>query len=259
MIRVRQRNVWWIGILSALTLLAVIAGAAVAPVLVLLLAAAAGASFLRLNAPNTLVEAVTQRVPTAVTGRQSQSAREAVSRASTRGYVPTPQLSLGDIGLIATSRGEDGIEMRRTKSISKDDEGVRPFIVLHVDPSEADRNVKLRFEMIDQNGRGLYIHEMNTYLRDGELNILPDTHLPLMSNGQIEGSGGWDLRVYMDNDLIAIHNFTLEPSDAERARRLGGSARPRRYIMEESSEEESEDIPLTLEDLLREQKRSSGR
>lgn len=255
MIRFRQRNVWWLAILGILTAITLIAGAPVAPLLILLLAGAVAASFLRFNTRNTLVEAVQQRVPT---GRQSTQAREAVSRASTRGYVPMPQLTLIDLGLIASVRGEEGMEMRRTRSISKDDEGVRPFLVLNVDPSEADRNARLRFEMIDQNGRELYIHEMNAYLRDGELNILPDHHLPLLNNPQVEGAGDWDLRVYMDSELIAIHTFALTPSDDERARRLGGNARPRRYIMEESEDEDSEEIPLTLEDLLREQKRRSG-
>jgi hypothetical protein len=98
---------------------------------------------------------------------------------------------------------------------------------------------------------------MSVYLRDGELNILADHHLPLRNNGQVEGSGEWDLRVFLDNDLVGIHSFTLTPSDDERVRRLGGgAARPRRYVMPQAAEAdaENEEVPLTLEDLLRNQK-----
>jgi hypothetical protein len=279
MIRFRQRNMWWLAIMGLLVGLAVLFGSPLSPLIPVLLigmlGAAAAASFMRLRPSSSALRDAAQRVPAAAGGgRQSAPAREAVSRAMTRGYEPSAELALMDLGLIAVSRGEDGMEMRRTRSISKDDEGVRPFLVLNVAPSEADRSVKLRFEMIDQNGRELYIHEMNCYLRDGEVNILPDHHLPLMNNGQVEGAGDWDLRVYLDHQLVAIHNFALTPSDDERARRLGGNARPRRYIMEEGESvrqgagsrrledraDPEADIPLTLEDLLRDQKnqRSAG-
>ncbi|MBC8171395.1 MAG: hypothetical protein H7X77_06970 [Anaerolineae bacterium] len=264
MIRFRQQNIWWLGILSVLTLVAIVAGvptsanSPVIPLLITMVAAAAAASFLRLDnlRRSNLTGAMQQRIPTPTGVKVSSQAKEAINRASVRGYQPISQLALTDVGLIASSRGEEGLEMRRTRSISKDDEGVRPFIVLNVAASEADRNAKLRFEMIDQSGQDLYIHEMNVYLRDGELNILADHHLPLMMNQQIEGSGEWDMRVFLDGELIAIHSLTLTPSHEERERRLGGDARPRRYVMPEAEvDDESEAIPLTLEDLMRNQKK----
>lgn len=269
MIRFRQQNIWWLGIITVLTMVAVVAGvpmvdgAPVMPLLIMMVAAAAAASFLRLDnlRSSNLSAAVQQRIPVPAGVKVSPQAKEAVNRAAVRGYQPISELALTDVGLIASTRGEDGLEMRRTRSISKDDEGVRPFIQLNVAPSEADRNAKLRFEMVDQNGRDLYIHEMNVYLRDGELNILADHHLPLMTNRQIEGNGEWDLRVFLDSELIAMHSFTLTPSHEERERRLGGDVRPRRYVMPEAEAEddESEAIPLTLEDLLRNQKKQQGR
>jgi hypothetical protein len=174
-----------------------------------------------------------------------------------------------DIGLIALEREDQGATLRRTQSISKDDDGVRPYLVLNIDPAEADRSAKLRFEIIDQNGKEVYVYEMNLFLRDGELNILPDHHLPLRSNPQIVGTGQWDLRVYLDRTMLGVHTFSLTPSSAERAERLSGrSERPRRFVMPEAQDEDSEvwsssssassssredRPPQTLEELLRRQ------
>lgn len=285
MFQIRRQNVIWLGVLAGLTALAIVAGAAVAPLLVLMLAAAAGVALLRpanvltRNLGDAARQQVTQRVTTAPGSRVSNQAREAVSRAGSRGYIPDPHLNLLDIGLIATAEGDEGMEMRRTRTISTDDDGVRPFVVLQVAPAAADRTAKLRFEMIDQSGNPLYVHEMSIYLRDGELNILPDQHLPLMRNPQVEGAGEWDLRVFLDGELVAMHGFNLTLSDAERANRLSGRGTARRYIMsdaERSSAERGEgearpvrrprppvdddsSAPVTLEDLLRDQKNQARR
>ena len=187
--------------------------------------------------------------------RMSPQAREAVERARRRGSStleggPT----LMDIGLISSHSGSEGMVMRRSRTISKDDDGVRPFITLHVPPEEADRTALVRFEMLDPNGVGQYIHEMKAYLRDGEMNILTDHHLPLASSERALNPGDWDLRVQVDGVLVGALAFTVTPSIRDRQRQFStaedGEINQRLRV-------EEEEIPLSLEQLLREQSRSN--
>src|SRR5690606_4120924 len=115
----------------------------------------------------------------------------------------------------------EGMVMRRTRSISKDDDGVRPYATLHVGPSAADTTSIIRFEMIDHNGEQQYIHEMKTYLRDGQMNILADHQLPLARNERLSGAGDGDLRIYVDGVLLGALSFTVAPSVRERNRQIG--------------------------------------
>ena len=71
--------------------------------------------------------------------RMSSEAREAVERARRRGGYFDDGLTLLDIGLITSQSNREGMVMRRTRNVSLDDDGVRPFITLHVQPAEADQ------------------------------------------------------------------------------------------------------------------------
>lgn len=261
MIRYKQRHTLWLVILTTMMVLAM-AGVSTFPGLQALLAgglaAVWAASFLNFESARTaaLIETIQQHTPI-VRGKMSPQAREAVNRATQRGSTFSSELSMIDVGLIVTSTGEDGAVMRRGRNISKDDDNVRPFITLQVAPSEADRSAKVRFEMIDQSGNEQYIHEMNVYLRDGEVNILADHHLRLMGNPRIEGIGDWDMRIFLDGKLMGIHSLTLAPSAEERRSRLSGDSRSRHYVIPEA--EEDEEVPLSLEDLLRDQDQNRNR
>jgi len=159
----------------------------------------------------------------------------------------------------------DGLAMRRTRNISKDDDGVRPFITLYVHPEEAERQAVIRYEMYNQLGEEQYVHEMKTYLREGELNLLADHHLPLSGNRGIDGSGDWDLRVYVDGNLIGMHNLMLSPSVNERRRRLSGEEQfgeeliQRRNNLKDMVIVDEVEQPETtqLKDLLQQQQSSS--
>jgi hypothetical protein len=83
-------------------------------------------------------------------------------------------------------------------------------------------------------------------LRDGEMNILADHHLPLTGNEQIAGAGDWDLRVYINGTLIGAHAFNLAPSINERLGRYEREEVERPRLR--SSEDEA---PMSLEELLR--------
>jgi hypothetical protein len=257
MIRLKRRNMAWLTIIAILTGIAVLSATVAPEVEVALLgifALSALASFIEFSRQGLGLLDVLQRAPSRM--RASPQAREASERARRRGGYVDPGLALVDVGLIVLQSGHDGMVMRRARSISKDDDGARPFLVLNVAPEDADRNATIRFEIIDQHGKEQFVHEMKSYLRDGEMNVLADHHLPMGGNDQIAGSGDWDLRVTIDGNLVALHNFTLAPSYSERRRRITPDEE---YATSETQDfiEAEEELPLSLEELLRDQQRSS--
>lgn len=255
MIRYNRRNTIWLGALSLLMLLVLLSGNVAGEVQAFftgLFLLAVVATFIDFSAlkPGSLMQSIQQRSPLS---RMSPEAREAIARASARPGYYAPDIQMADIGLIALQSG-DGMVMRRARSISKDDDGVRPFVTLNVPSSEAERHANILFEIIDQNGDEQYVYEMRVYLRDGEVNILADTQLPLAGNDHIAGMGDWDLRVSVDGSLVGIHSFGLTASQDTRIRRLGGRAQ-QRYVTHSEPEAAEEPGPMTLEELLRKQDR----
>jgi hypothetical protein len=179
----------------------------------------------------------------------SAAAKEATVLARRQGSFTNPDLTLMDIGLIATRTDERGIDMRRSRDLSLDDEGVRPYITLNTQGDATERRALIRFEMVDSNGKVRYVHEMRPYLRYGEADILPDHHLPLSEN-DLAQSGDWDLRVTIDGAVVAILPFSVAPSLEARYERLqriqNGSTGKHLNI-------DVQDGPQSLEDLLRQQ------
>lgn len=276
MINFKRRNTVWLVALSILMMVVLIsdnispdAQALLFGVFVLALVG----SFIDISAltdREQIMQALQQRSPL-TRSRMSPQAKEAVDRASSRAGYRESDVDLVDIGLIASQSGRDGMSMRRTRSISKDDDGVRPFLTIMVAPEEADRQALIRYEIIDQHGKEQYIHEMKVYLRDGEMNILSDHHLPLRGNEKIAGMGDWDLRVFVDNALVGIHNFALTASGEQRRQRLSGNNQyfvtgdtgdARSYdtpdLTDDDNDPDEQEIPLSLEELLRNQNNRSG-
>jgi len=247
-------------------LLAAPVSAAVQISLLGVFAVAVISSFSELGPDRETLLDVLHRAP--VRRRITPQAREAAERAASRaGYFNRSGIVLLDIGLIAMQTGVDGLAMRRTRNISKDDDGVRPFITLFVDNEEADRQALVRYEIYNHLGEEQFVHEMKTYLREGELELLAEHQLPLAGNSSIDGSGDWDLRVYVDNNLIGMHDLMLAPSVNERRRRLSGEAEYKEslssrghnlqdaVIVEEAEEPET----MQLKDLLQQPRPSSRR
>ncbi len=222
MIRLKRRNTAWLILMAmiiGLALLAAPVSAAVQLSLIGALAVAVIASLIELGPERETLLQVLHRAP--VRRRITPQAREAAERAAARaGYFNRSGIVMLDIGLIAMQSGAEGMAMRRTRNISKDDDGARPFITLFVLPEEAERQALIRYEIYNHLGEEQYVHEMKTYLREGELSLLADHHLPLAGNRGVDGNGDWDLRVYVDNSLIGMHNLMLAPSVTERRRRL---------------------------------------
>jgi hypothetical protein len=245
--RFRPQNTLWLAALAALTAsAAVLTGptAAVAALIALLLVAMA-ASLIEFQ-PRQLRNSIP--VSPLAARRMSPQAREAAERARRRSTFTAPGLTLLDVGLISLQSSFDGMVMRRSRSISLDDKGVRPYITIHVMPDQAERNAIIRFEIVDHNGDTQYIHEMKTYLRDGEMNILADHQLPLSGNERLAGAGDWDLRVSVDGSLMGMFSFTATPSIAARSRQFEQEAERARYRLEDDAGDSS---PVSLDELLR--------
>jgi hypothetical protein len=223
MIRIRRKNTAWLTVMGLVIALALLAGVVTPPVQLTLIAVfllATIGSMVEVGTERQSILSTLRRTP--IRQRMSPQAREAVERARNLGGYLSSGLTMLDMGVIAAQSSYEGMAMRRTRAVSKDDDGVRPFITLSIDPEDADRNAVVRFEILDQYGEQVYVHEMKAFLRDGELSIMADHHLPLAGNNAITGTGDWDLRVFIDGNLAAVHNFTMSPSINERSRRLAG-------------------------------------
>jgi hypothetical protein len=247
--RIRRRNTAWLAIIGVLTAIVVLSGVATPLVtisLVGLFLLAAAASMIEIR-PQRIFNNVSQSPLTLM--RMSAQAREAVERARRRTNYSPAGLTLLDVGLISLQSSSEGMVMRRSRTISLDDDGVRPYITLHIQPDAADRNSVIRYEILDHNGQVQYVHEMKTYLRDGEMNLLADHHLPLLGNERLVGGGEWDLRVSIDGTLVGLLSFTATPSIEARERYMRGTAGAASRL----EDVEQEDAPVSLEDLLRSQ------
>jgi hypothetical protein len=243
-----------LGIIGGLIGVGVLSGAAPPPVSALLITVfvAAAAALLLDIQPEQLLS----RSRSSLTAmRMSAEAREAVERARRRGGGYREALTLLDVGLIRLQTEQDGMAMARTRSVSLDDDGVRPYITLHVDPQEADRTAIIRFEIIDHNGEFLFIHEMRVFLRDGEMNIVADHQLPLRDNPRIKSAGEWDMRVSVDGVLIGALGFTVTPSLRDRMRRFSAEAEAPASRQTRLADPIDDDAPMSLEELLRSQQR----
>ncbi len=258
--RFKQRNLIWLGVMGALTGIAVFSPN-VPPAMDMILMGSFGAaaivSLVDVN-PRDLLRRLDERTPIPLTSnrRMSPDAREAADRAASRGGALDPDLELLDIGLIALQSSRAGMSMQRSRSVSLDDDGLRPYITLKVDPVEADRHARVRFEVIDGAGNTVYIHEMKTYLRDGELNILPDHQMALDPEDDSIVTGDCDLRVYIDGELSGVLGFTLAPSVQNRFRRPATGREARTRNLADSPPPDEDDAPMSLEDLLRQQRSS---
>lgn len=249
--RFRRRNTAWLAVLTALVAIAAVGGGFANPpaalMLIGLLGSALVASFIEFE-PRRLREAMPAS-PFA-TMRMSTQAREASERARRRSSLTPPGLTLLDVGLIALVTSPDGsMIMRRGRQVSLDDKGVRPYITLKVDPESADRSAMIRFEILDHNGQTQYVHEMKTFLRDGEMNILADTQLPLFGNNRLPGAGDWDLRVAVDGLTVGLLSFTTTPSLIARSQQFAAHSRDDAPVRLQDDADDSS--PMSLEDLMR--------
>jgi hypothetical protein len=183
----------------------------------------------------------------------TEIAREAAARARTHPDYDA-LIHLLDVGLIVDEHRPDGVSLRRGRFISLDDDGVRPFAIIHVPAALSGRLGHVRFEIRDETGRLHYAYEDEKWLQAGENTLLPDYRFPIRKQADQLQAGSWSAYVIIDEGLLGIHHFNLSPSLAARRRLMGTDGE----IMRERvwrTEEDDESLPLSLEELLRQQSR----
>ncbi|MCD4687643.1 MAG: hypothetical protein K8S97_17075 [Anaerolineae bacterium] len=188
-----------------------------------------------------------QQEPTAI-------AQEAASRARRyRNF--DAAIRLLDVGLIVDEQRPDGMALRRGRFISLDDEGIRPFAIVDVPAGLAGRMGHVRFELRDATGQLQYVYEEEKWLQPGENVLLPDYRLPVRKKADELNDGGWSAHVLVDAGVLGVHHFNVSASLEARRRNIGSDGE----ILRERvwrNQEEDEALPLSLEELLRQQSRA---
>ncbi len=108
--------------------------------------------------------------------------------------------------------------------------------------------------MVRDRREAAALQTVEEFLREGENLVLCDRQLALRGNETLGRAGTWDVRVKIDGALAAIHEFNMAASDDER-REQGGEAEAEIRTARIADDEEDEAVPVSLEDLLREQAR----
>ena len=248
----QRGTVVWLGIVGVALLLLLIAGDVSAVVLVPFLAIYVTLMFLvaRHVPVGEILETLTTRMTPAL--ETSPSAREAMARART--YPDYESLiQLLDIGLIVDEPRPDGMALRRGRFISLDDDGVRPFGIIHVPVALAGRMSRVRFELRDGSGEPQYVFETEKWLDAGENALLPDYRLPIKKNAERIASGGWSAHLEIDNGVLGVHHFNVSEGLSARRDTIAPDGEIRERVWR--SEEGDDSLPLSLEELLREQGR----
>jgi hypothetical protein len=152
--------------------------------------------------------------------RQAQSepiyrhALEAVQRA---GHDPdSVQVLAVDIGVMAF-KGNSEPAVYRTWSLPDDIDYVQPFVQLRL-PSKAAGRIK--FEIVDDAGRVVFVHEDVHNLERGRNFISPAARLPIHDENLTNGQ--WGMRVSADGVVLAEHRFEFsEAAEANIRRHIG--------------------------------------
>ncbi len=183
----------------------------------------------------------------------TEIAREAMARARLHPDFDS-LIRLMDVGLIVDEQRPDGVSLRRGRFISVDDDGVRPFAIIHVPEGLGARLGHIRFEIRDEKGKVHFVYEDEKWLQAGENILLPDYRFPIRKQADKLQAGSWSTQVIVDAGVLGIHHFNLSPSLAARRQQMSTDGE----ILRERvwrTEEDDESLPLSLEELLRQQSR----
>ena len=109
-----------------------------------------------------------------------------------------------DIGIISY-HGDEDPKIHRTWPIADNCDYRQPFVQLRI-PGVASG--KVRFELSDNTGQAVFIHEDNYQLKRGRNLIVPSSRLPIHDEREIDGK--WQLLIKGDNVLLAQYDFAWE-------------------------------------------------
>jgi hypothetical protein len=234
------------GALGTAALSAEVAIAIMAAYVAMALVAVAGNRLQHLQVPRPNLRAAVRTTP---------AARRATQRARSRpGY--NADHAITDIGLIVNQKRRDGRwERHLAQSVSMDEHAIQPYMTVDVPPNLAQRLALIQFDIYDQAGRPQFSRQVEQWVRDGDNSIICDRQLPLARNESLGRSGIWDLRVAIDGALAAIHSFSVTPSTEEQRRQFTDDGE----AVGERLEIADDDLPVSLEDLLREQREQGER
>lgn len=248
----RGTAVWLVIVGLALTLVLLAGGLSTIVVAGLL---AAYLALITMLAANIDWRGLVANLPAAAGREQqvSEVAREAMARART---MPTYDalIQLLDVGLIVDEPRPDGVSLRRGRFVSLDDDGIRPFAIVSVPDGLAGRLGHVRFELRDESGQLQYVYEEEKWLQAGENVLLPDYRLPIRKKKSELVPGGWTAHILVDGGLLGVHHFNLAPSLAARRPHMATDGEVLRERVWRNPEED-ESLPLSLEELLRQQSR----
>lgn len=195
--------------------------------------------------------------PLGAATKVTATARKATQRARGRSMYGGDS-TLIDIGLLLNEKRSDGRWDRQlAQSVSLNAGAIQPFVNIFIPTGKGDRQSLIEFELYDQAGKMQFSHQVEQWVRDGDNLILCDRQMPVRGNPALGRSGTWDLRVTVDGALVGMHAFVTTPADESRpqfAPRI--SAAP--VISNPQEVPEEEEGPLSLEDLLREQRQRGG-
>lgn len=118
-----------------------------------------------------------------------------------------------DIGVMAFSADQDPV-IYRTKPVLDDVDYIQPFVHLRLPTKAVGR---IRFEIIDNDGQVLFVHEEYHQLQRGRNLVTPSARLPIHDAHNMRGD--WQLRVSADGVLLAVHHFGWEENVTSAMRR----------------------------------------
>jgi hypothetical protein len=243
----------WMFIVGVALALTMLAGEVPAEIAAVLLGAYLGLAYLVVR--NVQLGSVT--MPWIVRGKREKEptevAREAMARArSDPNY--DALIRLLDVGLIVDEQRPDGMSLRRGRFVSLDDDGLRPFAIVSVPEALGSRLGHIRFEIRDETDHLHYAFEEEKWLQAGENILLPDYRFPIRKKAAELDPGAWTARILVDGGVLGIHHFSVSPSLVARRLQMGADGE----LMRERvwrTEEDDESLPLSLEELLRQQSR----
>lgn len=199
----------------------------------------------------------------AATVKATPNARAASARARRLSNYAPPE-TVTDVAVIINDRDRTGRLTRRVaQNVSMDELAIQPIVKFTVPPEDLNRIAIVKFEIIDKAGKVQFTRSVEHYTRDGINLVACDQQLPLRNNPKLGRAGTWDLQISINGQLAAVHSFIVTPAQDMRSRSLSDEGEITASAADSSrlrapDEDELQDMPLSLEDLLREQRSSSS-